>query len=79
MSVRPYVPCALCLRPYVLRSYVLRSFVCTLMSYIATTYGAGFTLSHKMLNTKQENCKYQFLVFGLTRPGIEPESIGTQC
>ena len=26
------------------------------------------------LNAKQESCKYQFLVFGLTRPGIEPES-----
>ena len=27
-----------------------------------------------MLNVKQKSCKHQFLVIGLTRPEIEPES-----
>ena len=30
--------------------------------------------TYQLLNVKQGSCEYQFLVFGLTRPGIEPKS-----
>ena len=30
-----------------------------------------------MLSVKQLNIKYHFLVFGMTRPGIEPGASGT--
>ena len=34
-------------------------------------YGKSFTLFLLLLNVKQGSCEYQFLVFGLTQPGIE--------
>ena len=43
-------------------------------AHLSTTHGGGFTLSLLVLNVKQESWEYQFLVFGLTQPGIEPES-----
>ena len=42
--------------------------------HLSITHGGSFTLSLLALNVKQGSYEYQFLYFGLTRPGIEPES-----
>ena len=44
-------------------------------AHMSTTHGEDFSLSLLLLNVKQESCKYHFfIVFGVTRPGIEPDS-----
>ena len=43
--------------------------------HLFTTHDGGLTLTFLLLNVKQISCQYQyFVVFGLTRPGIKPES-----
>ena len=45
------------------------------LAHLSTTHVGGFTLSLWLLNVKQGSCEYLvFIVFGLTRLGIEPES-----
>ena len=36
-------------------------------------HGESFTLSFLLRNTEQKIFNYLFLLFGFTRPGIEPE------
>ena len=43
-------------------------------AHLSTTQGEGFTLSLFLDERQTLSWEYQFLVFGLTRPEIEPES-----
>ena len=44
-----------------------------LSCHLSTTHGGGYTVSFFMLDIKQ-TVNTSFMVFGLTRLGIEPES-----